>query len=159
MSRAWRSTATCSASPAARASPAASRPIAARYYAIGDPPPVPNPPAPPVVVPTSPGGGTTGGGTTTTTGGTKTTGGGLTQVTTKKKTVVKRCIVPKVTGKALNKARATVLSKGCKVSVVYKKSHKKKGTVLSSQPQGRQEAGLPRAREADDRQAVLSTTL
>jgi uncharacterized delta-60 repeat protein len=105
-------------------------PVAARYYAIGDPPPVPNPPAPPVVVPTSPGGGTTGGGTTTT-GGTKTTGGGLTQVTTKKKTVVKRCIVPKVTGKALNKARATVLSKGCKVSVVYKKSHKKKGTVLA----------------------------
>ena len=29
------------------------------------------------------------------------------------------------------RTRATVLSKGCKVSVVYKKSHKKKGTVLS----------------------------
>jgi uncharacterized delta-60 repeat protein len=98
-------------------------PVAARYYAIGDPPPVPNPPAPPVVVPTSPGAGTNRQGNTT--------GGGLTQVTTKKKKVVKRCIVPKVTGKALNKARATVLSKGCKVSVVYKKSHKKKGTVLA----------------------------
>jgi len=105
-------------------------PIAARYYAIGDPPPVPNPPAPPVVVPTSPGGGTTGGGTTTT-GGTTITGGGLTQVSAKKKKVVKYCIVPKVTGKALNKARSTVLSKGCKVAVIYKKSHKKKGTVLS----------------------------
>ena len=92
--------------------------------------PAADPPAPPVVVPTSPGGGTTGGGTTTT-GGVKTTGGGLTQVSTKKKTVVKHCIVPKVTGKALNKARSTVLSKGCKVAVIYKKSHKKKGTVLT----------------------------
>jgi uncharacterized delta-60 repeat protein len=111
-------------------------PVAARYYAIGDPPPVPVPPAPPVVVPTSPGGGTTGsgtttgGGTTTSRGGT-TTGGGVTQATAKKKNVVKQCIVPKVTGKAVNKARSTVLSKGCKVAVVYKKSHKKKGTVLS----------------------------
>jgi uncharacterized delta-60 repeat protein len=73
-------------------------------------------------------GGTTGGAAT---GGSKVSGGGITPATPKKKTVVKRCIVPKVTGKTLNKARITVLAKGCKVKVIYKKSHKKKGTVLT----------------------------
>jgi beta-lactam-binding protein with PASTA domain len=37
----------------------------------------------------------------------------------------------KVTGKSINKARSTLFSKGCKVKVIYKKSTKKKGTVLS----------------------------
>jgi len=73
-------------------------------------------------------GGTTGGGTT---GGSKPAGGGTTPATAKKKKVVKRCIVPRVTGKTINKARVTVFSKGCKVKVIYKKSHKKKGTVLT----------------------------
>lgn len=72
-------------------------------------------------------GGTTGG----TTGGSKPTGGGTTPATAKKKTVVKLCIVPKVTGKTINKARIVVFAKGCKFKVIYKKSHKKKGTVLS----------------------------
>ena len=105
-------------------------PVAARYYAIGDPPPVPTPPGPPATG----GGGTTGGGTTGggTTGGAGTPGGGgITPATPKKKKVVKQCIVPRVTGKTINKARSTMFAKGCKVKVFYKKSHKKKGTVLS----------------------------
>jgi uncharacterized delta-60 repeat protein len=101
--------------------------IAARYYAIGDPPPLPTPPPPP-------GGGTAAGGTTTaggaTTGAAPKGAGGITPTSTKSKKIVKLCIVPKVTGKTLNTARKTVLAKGCSVKVIYKKSHKKKGTVL-----------------------------
>ncbi len=65
-----------------------------------------------------------------TTGG-KASGGGTTPATAKKKKVVKRCIVPKITGKTISKARITVLARGCKFKVIYKKSHKKKGTVLT----------------------------
>ena len=75
--------------------------------------------------PVTPGGATTGG-TTTTTGGTTTT-----TTTTKKKAKKKQCIVPKVTGKKLNKARSTVFAKGCKVQVRYLKSKKAKNTVLA----------------------------
>jgi hypothetical protein len=71
--------------------------------------------------------GTTGGAAT----GGKASGGGTTPATAKKKKVVKRCIVPKITGKAISKARITVLARGCKFKVIYKKSHKKKGTVLT----------------------------
>jgi uncharacterized delta-60 repeat protein len=72
------------------------------------------------------GGGTTGGGTTG--GGT----GGGSKVTTKSKKVVKTCVVPKgLLGKKINPARSLIYSKGCKVAVVYKKSHKKKGTVIA----------------------------
>ena len=49
----------------------------------------------------------------------------------KKKAAKKQqCIVPKVTGKKLNKARTTVFAKGCKVQVKYLKSKKAKNTVL-----------------------------
>ena len=71
--------------------------------------------------------GATGGAAT----GGKASGGGTTPATAKKKTVVKRCIVPKITGKTISKARITVLARGCKFKVIYKKSHKKKGTVLT----------------------------
>jgi uncharacterized delta-60 repeat protein len=70
-------------------------------------------------------GGTAGGAT----GGTGSKG--TTPVTTKKKQVSKRCVITKVTGKPINKARSTLMSKGCKVKVVYKKSHRKRGTVLT----------------------------
>ena len=73
-------------------------------------------------------GSTTGGATTGTTGGTK---GGTTPATTKTKKAVKQCVITKVTGKTINKARFTLIAKGCKVKVIYKRSHKKKGTVLS----------------------------
>jgi hypothetical protein len=73
------------------------------------------------------GGGTTGGTTGTTTGGGSK---GTTTVTTKKKKVVKQCVITKVTGKTINKARTTLITKGCKVKVIYKKSKKKSGTVL-----------------------------
>jgi uncharacterized delta-60 repeat protein len=75
------------------------------------------------------GGGAAGGatgGTTGTTGGSK----GTTPVTTKKK-VVRKCVIAKVTGKTINKARSMLVTRGCKVKVIYKKSKKKKGTVLS----------------------------
>jgi uncharacterized delta-60 repeat protein len=77
---------------------------------------------------TAPAGGAAGtaGGTT---GGSKTTGGSNPTTTVKKK--ARQCVVPKVVGKNLNKARSTVFAKGCKAKVIYKKSHKKKGTVLS----------------------------
>ncbi len=67
------------------------------------------------------------GGGTTATGGTKAT------TTTVKPTAKakKQCIVPKVTGKKLNKARTTVYAKGCKVQVKYLKSKKAKNTVLA----------------------------
>ena len=71
--------------------------------------------------------GATGGAAT----GGKASAGGTTPATAKKKKVVKRCIVPKITGKTISKARITVLAKGCKFKVIYKKSHKKKGTVLT----------------------------
>ncbi len=62
----------------------------------------------------------------TVTGGTKAT------TTVKKKAKAKKqCIVPKVTGKKLNKARTTVYAKGCKVQVKYVKSKKSVNTVLS----------------------------
>jgi uncharacterized delta-60 repeat protein len=73
-------------------------------------------------------GGTTGAGATTTTtpgGGTKST----TTTTAKKK--ARACVVPKVVGKKLNKARSTVYAKGCKAQVTYKASKKAKGTVLA----------------------------
>jgi uncharacterized delta-60 repeat protein len=81
---------------------------------------------------TAPAGGATGG-TTGTTGTTTGTGGskGTTTTTTKKKKVVKQCVITKVTGKTINKARTTLITKGCKVKVLYKKSTKKSGTVLS----------------------------
>ena len=80
----------------------------------------------------TPGGGAAGGATGGTTGGaTGGTKGGTTATTTKKKQVVKRCVITKVTGKPINKARSTLISKGCKVKVIYKKSAKKRGTVLS----------------------------
>jgi uncharacterized delta-60 repeat protein len=67
------------------------------------------------------------GGGTTATGGTKTT----TTTTKPKAKAKKQCIVPKVTGKKLNKARSTVYAKGCKVQVRYLKSKKAKNTVLA----------------------------
>ena len=67
------------------------------------------------------------GGGTTATGGTKAT---TTTVKPKAK-AKKQCIVPKVTGKKLNKARTTVYAKGCKVQVKYLKSKKAKNTVLA----------------------------
>jgi hypothetical protein len=78
----------------------------------------------------------TGGATTTTTGGGTTTTGGTTggaKPTTpvKKKAKKRQCIVPKVVGKKLNKARSTVYAKGCKVQVKYKASKKAKNTVLA----------------------------
>jgi uncharacterized delta-60 repeat protein len=72
-------------------------------------------------------GGTTGGTTTTTT--TTTTGG--TTATTVKKAKKRSCIVPKVVGKKLNKARTTVYARGCKVQVRYVQSKKVKNTVLA----------------------------
>ena len=103
--------------------------VAARYYAIGDPPPVPVvvPPVttPPVVTPvTTPVTVVTKPGTTTTT---------TTTTTTVKKVAKKKlsCIVPKVTGKKLNAARRSVLAKGCKVQLKYVASKKAKNTVLT----------------------------
>ena len=62
----------------------------------------------------------------TVTGGTKGT------TTIKKKAKAKKqCVVPKVTGKKLNKARTTVYAKGCKVQVKYVKSKKSVNTVLT----------------------------
>ena len=78
-------------------------------------------PAP--VVPATP---VTGGGATAT-GGSKAT----TTPAKAKKKAKKQCVVPKVTGKKLNKARTTVYAKGCKVQVKYLKSKKAKNTVLS----------------------------
>ena len=75
----------------------------------------PAPPAPPAA----------GGGTTTPIA----TGGTATAV--KKAAKKRQCIVPKVTGKKLNKARTTVFAKGCKVQVKYVKSKKVKNTVLA----------------------------
>ena len=49
----------------------------------------------------------------------------------KKKAKKRSCVVPKVVGKKLNKARTTVYAKGCKVQVKYVKSLKVKNTVLS----------------------------
>lgn len=77
----------------------------------------------------APGGGTTTGGTTT--GGTTTTTGGTTTTTKPKAKAKRQCIVPKVTGKKLNKARTAVYAKGCKVQVRYLKSKKAKNTVLA----------------------------
>ena len=68
-------------------------------------------------------------GPATTTGGTTNPTGG-TGTTAKKKAKKKQCVVPKVTGKKLNKARTTVFAKGCKVQVKYLKSKKAKNTVL-----------------------------
>jgi hypothetical protein len=71
---------------------------------------------------------------TTTTGGTTTTTGGTKPATTTVKPKAKskkQCIVPKVTGKKLNKARVTVYAKGCKVQVKYMASKKAKNTVLA----------------------------
>ena len=77
-------------------------------------------------------GGAAGGATGGTTGGTATTGGGTkTTVVKKKAKAKKQCVVPKVTGKKLNKARTTVYAKGCKVQVKYVKSKKATNTVLS----------------------------
>jgi hypothetical protein len=73
------------------------------------------------------GGGTAGGTAGGAAGGTK----GTTPATTKKKKVARKCVIVKVTGKSINKARSTLISKGCKVKVIYKRSHKKNGTVLS----------------------------
>jgi uncharacterized delta-60 repeat protein len=71
-------------------------------------------------------GGAAAGSTGTVTGGTK----GTTVVTQKSK-AKKQCVVPKVTGKKLNKARTTVYAKGCKVQVKYVKSKKATNTVLT----------------------------
>ena len=49
----------------------------------------------------------------------------------KKAKAKKQCVVPKVTGKKLNKARTSVYAKGCKVQVKYVKSKKSVNTVLS----------------------------
>jgi uncharacterized delta-60 repeat protein len=83
-----------------------------------------------IPAPVTPAAPAAGGGATTpvTGGGTKPT----TTTTAKRKAKAKkRCIVPKVTGKKLNKARTTVYSKGCKVQVKYRKSKKAKNTVLA----------------------------
>ncbi len=107
--------------------------VAGRYYAIGDPPPVPVvvPPVvtPPAGTPAAPG--TPGTPTTpvTTTGGTKTT---TTTTPARRKAKKKlQCIVPKVSGKKLNKARTSVMAKGCKVTVKYVASKKAPNTVLA----------------------------
>ena len=78
----------------------------------------------PAPVPPVTGGGATGG--TTPTGGTKPTTPAKPKAKAKK-----QCIVPKVTGKKLNKARTSVYAKGCKVQVKYLKSKKAKNTVLA----------------------------
>jgi uncharacterized delta-60 repeat protein len=72
-------------------------------------------------------------GTTGTTGGTTTATGGTTTAVKKivKKAIKRFCIVPKVTGKKLNKARSTVYLKGCKVQVKYAASKKANNTVLA----------------------------
>ena len=62
----------------------------------------------------------------TVTGGTK-----ATTVIKPKAKAKKQCVVPKVTGKKLNKARSTVYAKGCKVQVKYVKSKKPNNTVLT----------------------------
>jgi uncharacterized delta-60 repeat protein len=58
-----------------------------------------------------------------------TTGG--TTTTVRKNAKKRQCVVPKVTGKKLNKARTTVYARGCKVQVKYLKSSKAKNTVLA----------------------------
>jgi uncharacterized delta-60 repeat protein len=69
-------------------------------------------------------------GATTVTGGTK-----ATTTTTIKKVVKKAakkiCVVPKVTGKTINKARVAVYAKGCKVQVTYAASKKRNNTVIA----------------------------
>ena len=108
--------------------------VAGRYYAIGDPPPAPVvvPPvvAPPAGTPGAPG---TPGTTTTpvtTPGGTTTTTTTTTPVARKARKKL-RCLVPKVAGKKLNKARSSVMAKGCKVTIRYVASKKAPNTVLA----------------------------
>ncbi len=62
-----------------------------------------------------------------------TVGGGTTTAVKKvvKKAVKKSCIVPKVTGKTINKARSTVYAKGCKVQVKYAASKKPNNMVIA----------------------------
>ena len=66
-------------------------------------------------------------GTTTGTGGSK----GTSTTTKKGKSSKKICLVPKVTGKTLNKARRTAYAKGCKVQVKYVASKKPNNMVIA----------------------------
>jgi len=66
-------------------------------------------------------------GTTTGAGGSK----GTSTTTKKGKSSKKICLVPKVTGKTLNKARRTAYAKGCKVQVKYVASKKPNNMVIA----------------------------
>ncbi|MDX6620068.1 MAG: hypothetical protein QOK36_2454 [Gaiellales bacterium] len=110
------------------AAPGALLSVAARYYAV-DARPVPVVPPPvtppgPVVPPAS----VAAKSTTTTTSPTSSTSIPTLTTTVKK---ARSCIVPKVTGKNLKKARKAVFARGCKVRVRYAPSKKAKNIVLA----------------------------
>ena len=91
--------------------------------------------------------------------------GGTTTTAVKKKAKKRQCIVPKVTGKKLNKARTSVYAKGCKVQVKYVKSKKAKNTVLAQSRKAGKKLGFRAVvkltvarRRGEDREEVLSLT-
>ena len=90
--------------------------IAARYHAVGGPALMPGvtPPLTAVTTPVSP----------------VTVGTTMTTITVTKTVKRRLCLVPKVTGRKLKKARQIVLARGCRVKIRYLVSKKAKNTVL-----------------------------
>jgi uncharacterized delta-60 repeat protein len=92
--------------------------IAARYHAVGGPAPAPDV-TPPLTVVTAPAVSPVGVGTKTTT------------ITVAKTVKLRACLVPKVTGRKLKRARQIVLARGCRTKIRYLVSKKAKNIVLA----------------------------
>jgi uncharacterized delta-60 repeat protein len=102
--------------------------IAARYHAVGGPAPMPSV-TPPITLVKTP--------AISPVTITKTTTGTVT------KTVKRRlCLVPKVTGRKLKKARQIVVARGCRVKLRYLVSKKSRNTVLAQSRKAGKQLGF-----------------